>query len=261
VRSRPELVLLLGALGVLAAHPALAAPPAQARSAAAPGAFPTEADIEKALEKLRADPNLGAERTIKTLKWAGKNKKKPKEQNNPGMEWLIGLVSWIGSAGRLVLWVAGGLLVVLLALYLTRFLRSREPREKMVRHVAPTHVRDMDIRPESLPADIGAAAWVLWERSEQRASLSLLYRGLLSRLAHVHTVPIRDSSTEGECLRLAQRHLSEQRSQYVSHLIRVWQQAVYGGIDPDPEAVKALCEDFSAALDASGAARLAVQPA
>ena len=71
--------------------------------------------------------------------------------------------------------------------------------------VAPTHVRDLDIRPESLPDDIGAAARALWDRGEHRAALALLYRGLLSRLAHVHRLPIRDSSTEGDCLALAAR--------------------------------------------------------
>ena len=43
--------------------------------------------------------------------------------------------------------------------------------------VAPSHVRDLDIRPESLPDDVGAAALALWQRGEQRAALALLYRG------------------------------------------------------------------------------------
>jgi hypothetical protein len=177
------------------------------------------------------------------------------------LEWLTGLFSWLASAGRLLLWVAGGLLVIVLIAYLTRFLSSRDSQLRRDRHVAPTHVGDLDIRPESLPDDIGAAAWTLWERGEQRAALSLLYRGLLSRLAHAHAVPIRDSSTEGECLALAQRHLSEQRSRYAAQLIRVWQRAVYGGLDPDAPTVRELCDHFSAALDAPSAAPLASQPA
>src|SRR4029079_6929748 len=75
--------------------------------------------------------------------------------------------------------------------------------------VAPTHVRDLDIRPESPTDDIGAAARQLWDRGEQRAALALLYRGMLSRLAHVHRVPIRDSSTEGDCVELASAQLPE----------------------------------------------------
>ena len=55
----------------------------------------------------------------------------------------------------------------------------------------------------------GCAA--LWDRGDHRAALALLYRGLLSRLVHVHRVPIRDSSTEGDCLALAARCLTPRR--------------------------------------------------
>src|SRR6185295_7845985 len=93
----------------------------------------------------------------------------------------------------------------------------------------PTHVRDLDIRPETLPPDIGAAARALWDAGDRRAALALLYRGLLSRLIHVHRLPIRDSSTEGDCLELAARHLTDTRRQYAAALIRAWQRFVYGG--------------------------------
>jgi hypothetical protein len=74
----------------------------------------------------------------------------------------------------------------------------------------------------------------------------LLYRGLLSRLAHVHAVPIRDSSTEGDCLALAATHLPAARAAYVERLIRVWQRAVYGNIDPTSEEFNSLSTGFSA---------------
>jgi len=112
-------------------------------------------------------------------------------------------------------------------------------------------VRDLDIRPESLPDDIGASALGIWERGEHRAGLALLYRGALSRLAHVHEVPIRDASTEGDCLSLANMHLSVQPAAYMARLIRVWQRAVYGSADPTDDEMRALCEGFAAALNKS----------
>jgi len=117
------------------------------------------------------------------------------------------------------------------------------------RFVAPTHVRDLDIRPESLPRDIGIAARALWDRGEHRAALALLYRGMLSRLAHVHRVPIRDSSTEGDCLALAASHLTQEGREYASRLVRVWQRFVYAGQDTQPATVYVLCDDFASALD------------
>jgi len=118
---------------------------------------------------------------------------------------------------------------------------------------APSHVRDLDIRPESLPDDVGAAAFALWQRGEQRAALALLYRGLLSRLVHTHGVPIRASSTEGECLALARPRLRPPGAEFASRLIGVWAAAVYGASPPAADAVSALCAEFASALDGSGA--------
>ena len=94
-------------------------------------------------------------------------------------------------------------------------------------------------------------ARVLWDRGEHRASLALLYRGMLSRLAHVHGVPIRDSSTEGDCLSLAATHLSQLPCEYASRLIGVWQEFVYGGESTEPSTVYILCDGFAVTLDAS----------
>jgi hypothetical protein len=138
----------------------------------------------------------------------------------------------------------------MLGVYLSRTLRDREKARAAGGLATPTHVQDLDIRPESLPDDIGAAARALWDRGERRAALALLYRGLLSRLAHVHSVPIRDSTTEGACVTLAAAHLSEERHEYVARLVRLWQRSVYGGQDADTAAVYSLCTGFTAALDA-----------
>ena len=114
-------------------------------------------------------------------------------------------------------------------------------------------MRDLDIRPESLPDDVGAAALALWERGEQRAALALLYRGTLSRLVHVHTVPIRASSTEGECLALAKQRVPAEAVSYTTQLVETWTGAVYGARTPASGVVQALCAEF-AALDRKAAA-------
>ena len=115
-------------------------------------------------------------------------------------------------------------------------------------------MRDLDIRPASLPPDIGAAARALWDGGQHRAALALLYRGLLSRLAHVHSVPIQDSTTEGDCLALAAAHLARPRHDYVSRLVRVWQHAVYGHEEVSAGAVHDLCDGFATALDRAATA-------
>lgn len=221
-------------------------------SAAAQDAAPVEppplsrTDAARALEHVKADLNLGGERRIRALRWIQDNE----PQTTSGwFEWLTGFFAWLGQTARVLVWVAAALLAGLLAFALVRLLQRAEVASLPGSMVSPpTHVRDLDIRPESLPHDIGAAARRLWDAGNHRGSLALLYRGLLSQLVHVHNAPVRDSSTEGDCLTLAASHLREQANAYAGTLIRTWQRAVYGHQAVDTPVVYALCDGFADAL-------------
>ena len=224
---------------------------------------PTREQITAAIAKLKADPNLGEEKKTRQLRRNSTTAtSQPGEQ--PGwLKWIADAFSWFADTARALLWIIAIVLVAVLAICIKRFLESRLGQRSIPLKLsaAPTHVRDLDIRPESLPDDIGRAALELWERGEHRAAMALLYRGLLSRLAHVHGVPIRDSSTEGDCLALATAHLPAARSSYAGRLIRVWQRAVYGNTEPTLEEVQTLCAGFAAAVDAPAPAEPAEQAA
>lgn len=207
---------------------------------------PTDAEVAQAVEQLKADPNLAREQTIQRLQWA----REGAPQRVP--EWLREFFHWLTESIRVLMWVGIAALVAILVVLIARLLRQIERRGRTeALPEAPTHVRDLDIRPESLPDDIGAAALQLWNRGERRAALSLLYRGLLSRLVHVHAVPIQESSTEGDCLDLARRHLPSQWVGYAQQLIDVWQRSVYGARDPDGDEVRELCDRFERELGVS----------
>jgi uncharacterized protein DUF4129 len=249
-------VVALALAGVLMSH-------ANATAAESAAGKPTREQITAAMAKLKADPNLGEEKTTRQLR---RNSTSTTNQpgNQPGwLKWIADAFSWFANTARALLWIIAIVLVAILAICIKRFLESRLGRRavSLKFSAAPTHVRDLDIRPESLPDDIGRAALELWEHGEHRAAMALLYRGLLSRLAHVHGVPIRDSSTEGDCLALATAHLPATRSSYAGRLIRVWQRAVYGDTEPTLEEVQALCAGFAAAVDAPAPAEPAEQAA
>jgi hypothetical protein len=241
------------AAGVVAA--ALAAGPgrAVAQPAAANVEQPSDGEIEQALETTRADPNLSPERKVRTLRWIGGQPKTPRA---PWLIWLVQAAAWFANSARRLVWIAGGVLLALVIVSLVRMRKRRPGRAAAIVFTPPTHVRDLDIRPETLPADIGAAARALWDSGDRRAALALLYRGLLSRLIHVHRVPIRDSSTEGDCLELAARHLTDAPRHYAAGLIRAWQRFVYGGEELQTALVQTLCDGFAAALDGRAADRL-----
>jgi len=248
-RTAIAVAVLMSVCVPAAAYAAQDAAIDRAATAAGPAPEFDRAAIAKALEAVRADPQLSAEKTMKTLRW--RDRRQPARAERIGwLAWIAGLFAWLGQSGRYLVWVSAAILAVLAARYvLETATRARLAREEDEPLTTPTHVRDLDIRPASLPPDIGAAARRLWDRHEHRAALALLYRGLLSRLAHVHQLPIRDSSTEGDCLAIAAGMNAAGRD-YAARLIVLWQAAVYGHLDADTVTVHALCDGFAPALDA-----------
>lgn len=250
MRSHTDARRVATAAVLMIAMLTLAAAPAQPESAQLRAGMPGQAEIEQALDTVKADPNLATERTIKTLRWKESGETKPSTMP-AWLIWVIGLFRWIEQSARLLVWGAAIVLAGFLAVYIVRTLRMSGggPGRREESFVVPTHVRDLDIRPETLPLNIGAAARALWDRGEHRAALALLYRGMLSRLAHVYGVPVRDSSTEGDCLALAATRLPQRRCEFVSRLVRVWQRFGYGHEDVQAQVVYALCDDFASVLD------------
>ena len=224
---------------------------ASAQEAAAIGTeqIPRE-DVAAALKELQRDPNLGGQSTMKMLRW--KNSGQQSKRDLGWLAWVGGFFAWMGQSARYLIWITIALLAGWLVVYLIRaFQNSSANTASADAFVPPTHVRNLDIRPESLPPNIGAAARKMWERGDHRAALSLLYRGLLSRLSHVHRVPILDSSTEGDCLSLLPGRVPARTSDYASQLVDAWRGFVYGGTEAATPTIHALCDGFSAALDRS----------
>jgi hypothetical protein len=245
VRSRPELAKLALCLLLGAGTVAMAAT-----------SEPTPAQIERAAAAVKADPNLATEATVRRLDWDAPRQKPHRKKSDwlRWFSWVGDLFAWIGEISQMLMWLVIAALIAGLGVLLLRvFQGGRRPRSGKS-FVAPTHVQDLDIRPESLPEDIGATARALWDRGEQRAALALLYRGLLSRLAHVYEVPIRDSSTEGDCLSIAARTLEARRLEYATRLVRTWQRAIYGGLSIEDAVVHELCANFDACLERPAAA-------
>ncbi len=257
MRSRSRRLALMVALATSYVGPA----PAQDDVTEGKPSSLTQAEVREALDRVAKDPNLATERTVRTLRWV-QTEDAPRDV--PGWlqalfavaRFMRGLFGWFAASARVLLWVAAAILAALLVVFLLRLARSMRGGPHLPkRFVAPSHVRDLDIRPESLPDDVGTVAAALWDRGEHRAALALLYRALLSRLVHAYSVPIQVSSTEGDCLVLAVPRLPGTASGYAVRLITVWQNAVYGGSSPAAATVHALCAEFAPLLDSPPAAR------
>ncbi|MFL6697657.1 MAG: hypothetical protein ACJ8GJ_10860 [Vitreoscilla sp.] len=233
---------------------------ADAASAAGPAssapatADPRAARIEAAVEALRADPLLSGKHKERRLRWDDDEpeKKAPaKDRIDPSiLAWLGSLVRFINETSRFLLWGIAAVLVAL-ALVSARHLVQLRAFRRAKAASAVSHVRDLDVRPESLPDDVGAAAWALWQAGQVPAALSLLYRGALSRMIHRFQVPITASATEGECLALARGRMEPGALRYATQLVRAWEASIYGGRGLSLAMGEALCTGFGERLDAS----------
>jgi hypothetical protein len=217
-----------------------------APAASAASAAPTREQVRQAVERVRADPLLGH---TETRKMPRLKKRDPWETPEVDGDWgwlkrLAEFMAWVVSTLRVLVWVLGAFVVAFVLLRIGRWVRARGAPEPKARAALPSHVQNLDIRPESLPGAIGSAAAALWQRGQQRAALSLLYRGALSRLVHVHALPIRAASTEGECLALAGQRLDAPRAHFFGRLVGMWLPAVYGARMPETVQALSLCREF-----------------
>lgn len=217
-----------------------------AASAAAQPLTRDAVDAQAAEMRREAAASAHALRTEKVLRWKDQaDEPKPKPEARPAwLDWIATAIEWINSGGRVLVWIGGAALVIVLLLRWRGLLGGTGADADARALDLPTHVQALDIRPLSLPADIGAAALAHWRAGRSTAALSLLYRGALSRLVHEHAVPIRGSSTEGDCLRLARPRLDDGRHAYLQALVDAWRRTVYAGRPAADAEGRALCEQF-----------------
>jgi hypothetical protein len=220
-------------------------------AAAEPGEAPSRQQVQSAAGRVRADPNLPGSKSEKTLSFRDREKKpedKKKERDSFG--WLKDFVTRVSEGARLLVWALGALAFAWLVVGIRRWVKVRAGGGRHRMAPLPSHIGSLDIRPESLPDDVGSAVASLWQRGQRRPALSLLYRGALSRLVHLHAVPIRHASTEGECVALSEGRLAPMSLEFFARLVAAWQLAAYGGRLPPTAGVLALCDEFDARLGA-----------
>ncbi len=163
-------------------------------------------------------------------------------------DWMGGLIEFLGAlpeVARLLLWVAAGVVLALLAAWL---LRNRERLFRGRRRAAvgageaPAELFGLDLRQERLPDDPAAEALRLIAAGDPRAALSLLYRGALVRLIFDHGLEIPRSATEGECMQRVEQRCSAELSAFFTELTRHWRSLAYAHRMPQRVRLQRLAE-------------------
>ena len=265
-RASPLLLAALAALGSVLTAAALLCAPAGAEplQAAAPPPAATAGDVQcrrpRHLENQigKHTPARSAEQAalrteLKRLyssddlrgykcedSWHFRDFDEPKQERPPKLPDLSVLALVIK-----VLLVAGG--VALLAWLLYRYRGKFGWLLPAPAVHAATEIAGLDIRAESLPADVAGAVRSLWDQGDRRGALALLYRATLSRLVQQDGLLLAQGATEGDCLRLAQQAgLPPARYQIAATATTLWLNGAYGARWPDSAALYAACGAWQA---------------
>jgi len=174
---------------------------------------------------------------------------------NPWLHWVGGLFSgdWWEVALRLLAVAAVAGLVGWLGWWcMKRFRQPGWQRLEAPRDRGPKVVMGLQTTPESLPPDVPSAAWMAWQQGDQEGAVRLLYRGALTWLIGQAPGPVRESDTEGDCLRHAS-HLPEgEARRYFSEITATWMACAYGRTLPPAGLMQGLCGRWPFAAHAAG---------
>src|SRR5215831_5825852 len=96
--------LLAAAAAAVLAALTLAAP-ASSQSPATAIDRPTDVEIARALDRVKADPNLATERTIRTLHWKGSQVPTQPTRWPAWLLWLGELFRWVNQSARVLMWI------------------------------------------------------------------------------------------------------------------------------------------------------------
>lgn len=185
---------------------------------------------------------------------------RPANEQEDGSHWLSFIMQRLEDMtilGYLARFIEIGLWALLITIIVLALWRSRHWLALQAERIGfqrlhtrpPETLFGMDIAPERLPDDLASEAERLYQE-QPRQALSLLYRGLLSRLAHDYRVPLNSAHTEGEVLNLAKEQLDQDAlKRYAASLTFQWQRLAYGHQLPDRQTCEKLCSDWRHLFD------------
>lgn len=212
--------------------------------AASPGPVQAEASVspaKAAITQVLADPVFGHK--SEELHWQPRQKDEPAPDSNP--DWIRRLLRALDFAGEILkglVWI-GALLLAAWLIYLVMLYRERW-FGKATRPPPPDFLFGLDVRPESLPADVAGAARAALAAGDIEKALSLLYRGALVAVIHRIRVEFQPGDTEDDCRQRVDGRLEPAAGRYFGQLLEAWRTTAYGHQPPPQPFLENLCREW-----------------
>ncbi len=216
---------------------------------------------KKAINELLQQDEFSHKETVKRLRLKNPEQEKESVFIERLLDFLEGSENNAIGLGRLfeiLLWI---LVLGLIGLLIFRYRHWLSAQFVSLGHAPrlkekPVTLFGMDVRKESLPDDVNAAALALLQSGDKRAALALLYRASLAHLIYTG-VDIEDGFTELECLQAMRLHLqasektsdtsqyATSRIHYFTDLTHVWRRLAYGHFLPNEQEAQKLCTSWN----------------
>lgn len=192
-------------------------------------------DPKEIIDKVKAHPDFKVHQEEITV-----NDDVFSPSNLPSTNFDGSFLSGLAVMAKIVFWVLIALLVGYLIYLIVKnrhlFVRSNRgapPPEPKARVVL-----GLDVTAEALPADIAAAARERWLAGDIYGALRLLYAGSLSWMIQRASLPIRESDTEGDCVRHSKKLWDPNQISYFQQLTQAWVRNAYGKKSPMAEEME-----------------------
>ncbi|MVF24377.1 DUF4129 domain-containing protein [Methylocaldum sp. BRCS4] len=208
-----------------------------------PASVAETGEAKRAIREVLADPVFGREVQDWTWRYRDSESESPSDDSG-ALELLKTFAEWMAKAIRSLSFVAAAVLAAGLIVLLYRYRERWLIRSPAVRSV-PETLFGLDVRPDSLPADLVSAARRHLEAGEYAAALSLLYRGALVSLIHRAYVDFRPGDTEGNCLDRIRGRIDAAGERYFAELLLAWKLAAYAHAAPPVPQLADLCDRWS----------------
>ena len=206
---------------------------------------------DKALiDKITAQPEFGEIETRRVWEPIKKEKEQSDESSLKTLEqwfgWIKEVSPLLGLFLKVIFILAIAALIIWLLIRFTSWLDWLELPVRKKRHQAPpSSLFGLELNKDSLPENIVEAALKLLDNGQLRDAVGLLFRAALSHMVHHSQLPVSDSYTEGECLRLAQQHRPASEVNYFRQLTETWLLLAYAHQPPTIKLTRQLCHSWS----------------
>jgi hypothetical protein len=197
-----------------------------------------EKKIRADIKEILANKEFGEEKeiTIYDIDFDNIDSKPASTENLPWFHLLL----------RIIIWLSIFVLLLLAMYFIINKMRKKESWvSEKIEEDQVKELFGMKIQLDQLPRDIPGVAWDYWQQGKYIDSVSLLYRGALSIMVNIYQLPLDTSFTEGDCLYIAEKNFTPEKSDFFKQIVLAWQIIAYGHRRPEEKIISQLCKGWA----------------